>query len=56
LRNWVEHYLENGWSYNLRNDTLVDNPDFSDLNGITKQIEKETLNFLNDIEDFLSKH
>ena len=36
--------------------TLVDNPDFSDLDGLTKKIEKGTLNFTNDIEDFLSKH
>ena len=36
--------------------TLVDNPDFSDLDALTKQIEKGTLNFINDIEDFLSKH
>jgi hypothetical protein len=24
LRKWVEHLLENGWSYNLRNDTKTD--------------------------------
>lgn len=36
--------------------TLVDNPDFSDLNALTKQIENGTLNFISDIEDFLSKH
>ncbi|MFC1984026.1 DUF7000 family protein [Chloroflexota bacterium] len=36
--------------------TLADNPDFDDLNGLTKQIEKGTLNFISDIEDFLSKH
>jgi hypothetical protein len=33
--------------------TLVDNPDFSDLNTLTKQIEKDTLKFIRDIEDFL---
>jgi hypothetical protein len=36
--------------------TLVDNPDFSDLDTLTKKIEKGTLNFINDIEEFLSKH
>ena len=36
--------------------TLADNPDFDDLDGLTKQIEKGTLNFISDIEDFLSKH
>ena len=35
---------------------LVDNPDFSDLNALTKEIEKGTLRFIGDIEDFLSKH
>ena len=35
---------------------LVDNPDFSDLDTLTKQIEKGTLKFIEDIETFLSKH
>jgi hypothetical protein len=35
---------------------LVDNPDFSNLNTLTKQIDKEVLKFIRDIEDFLSKH
>ncbi|MFC1970555.1 DUF7000 family protein [Chloroflexota bacterium] len=35
--------------------TLAENPDFDDLDGLTKQIEKGTLNFISDIEDFLSK-
>jgi hypothetical protein len=34
---------------------LVDNPDFSDLDTLTKQIEKGTLKFIKDIENFLSK-
>jgi hypothetical protein len=36
--------------------TLVENPNFNDLAGLTKQIEKETLNFISEIENFLSKH
>ena len=36
--------------------TLVENSDFVDLDGLTKQIEKGTLNFISDIEYFLSKH
>ena len=36
--------------------TLVENPDFVDLDGLTKQIEKGTLDFINDIEIFLSEH
>ena len=34
---------------------LVGNPDFSDLDNLTEQIERGTLNFISDIEDFLSK-
>ncbi|MDD5604347.1 MAG: hypothetical protein RBR99_01705 [Dehalococcoidales bacterium] len=36
--------------------TLADNPDFGDLNALTKQIEKDTLAFIDEIEDFLYKH
>ena len=35
---------------------LVDNPDFSDLDSLTKQIEKGTLKFIQDVESFLSQH
>ena len=35
--------------------TLVDNPDFNDLDILTKQIESRTLKFIKDIENFLSK-
>ena len=34
---------------------LVDNPDFSDLDTLTKQIEGRTVNFIKDIENFLPK-
>jgi hypothetical protein len=34
--------------------TLADNPDFNDLDALTKKIEKGTLTFINDIENFLS--
>ena len=36
--------------------TLVDNPDFNNLDNLTKQIEKRTLNFISDIEYFLSEY
>ena len=36
--------------------TLTDNPDFSDLDSLTTLIEKKTMNFVKDIEVFLSKH
>lgn len=35
---------------------LVDDPDFSDLDSLTKQIENATLKFIQDIESFISKH
>ncbi|MBN1451534.1 MAG: hypothetical protein JW963_11005 [Anaerolineales bacterium] len=35
---------------------LVDNPDFSDLDALTQQIEAGTLNFIQDVENFLSEH
>jgi hypothetical protein len=35
---------------------LVDNPDFSDLDALTQQIEIGTLKFFQDVENFLSKH
>jgi hypothetical protein len=34
--------------------TLVETPDFGDLDALTGQIEKGTLGFIDDIEDFLS--
>lgn len=35
---------------------LVDDPDFSDLDALTGQIERETLMFISDVEAFLSKN
>ncbi len=35
---------------------LVENPDFSDLDALTKQIEKGAFEFIEDIENFLAKH
>jgi hypothetical protein len=35
---------------------LVDNPDFSDLDTLTEQIERATLIFIKDVERFLSSH
>ena len=35
---------------------VADNPDFSDLNALTKQIESGTLKFIEDVESFLSTH
>jgi len=35
---------------------LSDKPDFSDLDALTKQIERGTLKFITAVENFLSKH
>ena len=35
---------------------LVADPDFSDLEALTKQIERETLKFIKDVESFLSEN
>ena len=35
---------------------LVENPDFSDLDTLTNQIESRTMRFIKDVENFLSKH
>ena len=35
--------------------TLVDNPDFSDTDALTKIIEKGTIQFIKDVEKFLSR-
>jgi len=35
---------------------LVDNPDFKDLDRLTKQIETGTLKFIKDVEGFLTKY
>jgi len=34
----------------------VDNPDFSDLEALTEQVEGGTLKFIEDVESFLSLH
>ena len=58
---------ESGWNkYQLVSTTegvdailehsLVDEPDFSDLEALTTQIEAGTLKFIKDVESFLSKH
>ena len=56
--NWNKYYIATpakGVDSILEN-ILVENPDFSDLDTLTKQIERGTLKFIKDVEDFLSKH
>jgi len=35
---------------------LVENPDFRDADALTKQIERETAIFIQEVEDFISQH
>ena len=62
-----ELFKESGWNkYHLVPTTkgvdsileyvLVDKPDFSDLDALTRQIETETLQFIKDVVSFISKH
>ena len=37
----------------IMENILVENPDFSDLDGLTNQIETGTLEFISDVENFL---
>ena len=34
---------------------LINNPDFGDLDALTRQIERGTLEFIRDVEGFLRK-
>ena len=63
---YLDLFNENNWKkYHLASTTigvdsildhiLIDNPDFRELDMLTKQIERETLIFIKDIESFLSK-
>lgn len=57
-KNWNKYRLVE----NLKNaDSIlehnaIDNPDFRDLDSLTNQIEKETLTFLEEIENYLSQN
>jgi hypothetical protein len=64
---YLKLFKEKGWSkYHLAPSAsgvdyisdyvLVDNPDFSDLDALTSQLENGTLKFIKDIEGFLFEH
>ena len=56
--NWNKHHISSnprGVDYIL-DHILIDDPDFSDLDTLTKQIERGTLDFIRDVEDFLSNY
>jgi hypothetical protein len=55
--NWTKYPLTptlKGVEY-ITEFTITDNPDFSNLNALTNQIETGTLTFIKDIENFLIK-
>jgi len=43
------------WADSILEHILVDNPDFSDLEALTGQIDQGTLKFIKDVEGFLTK-
>lgn len=56
-KNWKKYHIP---STTLGVDSIIDHvlvesPDFSDLDKLTKQIENKTLDFVKDVKDFLSK-
>lgn len=56
---WKKYKLvpqEEKWVDSILEHVLVEEPDFSNLNALTMQIEKTTLKFTRDVEGFLSGH
>ena len=55
---WDKYHIVATTKYvdSIVESTLVDNPDFSDLDIITNKIERGTMNFIEDVEAFLSQH
>jgi len=55
-KNWKKYRLVTSLkgSDSIAEHILADNPDFSNLDNLTKTIEKRTLMFIQDIESFLS--
>ena len=54
---WDRHKIapQGKWADSILEHILVDNPDFSDLAALTRQIEQGTLKFIQDVESFLTK-
>jgi hypothetical protein len=55
--NWNKYHLVSTTKGvdSILDHILIDNPDFRELNSLTKQIELGTLKFIKDVETFLSK-
>jgi hypothetical protein len=56
--NWNKHHLASNPKEEdyITDAVLIENADFSDLDTLTSQIEKSTLQFIKDVEGFLAKH
>jgi hypothetical protein len=60
----LKSITERGWNkYRITDNvdsivecTLIDDPNFDDLDTMTGPIESGTLEFIEDVDDFLSKH
>jgi hypothetical protein len=55
---WDKHHIVSnisGVDYIMKH-VVVDKPDFSDLETLTRQMESATLKFIEDVESFLSEH
>jgi len=56
--NWNKYHITSnprGVDY-IVDHILINDPDFSDLDTLTKQIERGTLDFIRDVENFLSNY
>ncbi len=56
--NWSSYYVPSTISGidSIIEHILVETPDFKDLTGLTEQIERKTIKFIEEIETFLSKY
>jgi hypothetical protein len=54
--NWKKYRMDPNNADSIIESTLDNNPDFSDPNALARKIETSTLSFINDIENYFSKH
>ena len=56
-RGWDRYMIapQGKWADSILEHVLVENPDFSDLEALTSQIEQGTLKFIKDVESFLTR-
>jgi hypothetical protein len=56
-RGWDRYTIapQGKWADSVLEHVLIDDPDFADLEALTKQIEQGSFKFIQDVESFLSK-